>query len=179
MPGGYGTFFISSTSASAGFIGLLFVAVSIAHTLDADYQNRERRLVLAGSSFLALVDNFFVSIVTLTDGVLGLCIMSIVMGVIGLLVTSHLMPRARRAGNFARGFPRRRVNLAFATVAISGYSIQLGLGIALVVQQQNDALIRSLVLTMVALFGSALTRAWEMTWIADQRASGSPPAEVR
>src|SRR5580658_10135909 len=64
--GQYQMFFAASAGASAAILGLLVVAVSVVNADDSDAQTRERRTVLAGSAFLALVDAFFVSIVALT-----------------------------------------------------------------------------------------------------------------
>jgi hypothetical protein len=97
-------FFVASAGASAAILGLLVVAVSVVNADDSDAKTRERRTVLAGSAFLALVDAFFVSIVALTGGAAVLGTSSLVMAVVGLLVTGRLIPRARRAGNFSRGF---------------------------------------------------------------------------
>ncbi|MGA2522503.1 MAG: hypothetical protein ABSG81_16980, partial [Acidimicrobiales bacterium] len=132
MVGHYQMFFVASAGASAAILGLLVVAVSVVNADDSDAKTRERRTVLAGSAFLALVDAFFVSIVALTGGatIFGTC--NLVMAVVGLLATGRLIPRAKRAGNFSRGFPTRRLNLAFATISAGGFSIQLGLASALV-----------------------------------------------
>jgi hypothetical protein len=70
--GHYETFFAASAGASAAILGLLVVAVSVVNADDEDAKTRERRTVLAGSAFLALVDAFFVSIVSLTGGAAGL-----------------------------------------------------------------------------------------------------------
>jgi hypothetical protein len=53
--GHFQNFFIASSGASAAILGLFFVAVTVANTDDADRQTRERRIVLAGSAFLALI----------------------------------------------------------------------------------------------------------------------------
>jgi hypothetical protein len=91
-----------------------------------------------------------------------------------LLATGRLIPRAKRAGNFYRGFPTRRLNFVFAVISAGGFSIQLGLAIALLADAQSSALQRALVLVVVGLFGSALGRAWEVTGIR-QRLSPEPP----
>jgi hypothetical protein len=163
--GKYENFFLASSGASAAFLGLLFVALSVVNRDDADTRTRERRTVLAGSAFLALVDAFFVSIVALTGGAVVFGLSNLAMAVIGLLATSRLMPRARRAGNFARDFPTRNLNIVFAAVSAGGYSIQLGLAIALLADAESSALQRALVLVIVGLYGSALGRAWEVTGI--------------
>jgi hypothetical protein len=163
--GHYEMFFAASAGASAAILGLLVVAVTVVNTDDADTQTRERRTVLAGSAFLTLVDAFFVSIVALTGGAAVFGTSNLVMAMFGLLATSRLVARAKGAGNFSRGFPTRRLNIAFASISVGGYSIQLGLAIALLADTQSSALQRALVLVIVGLFGSALGRAWEVTGI--------------
>ena len=167
--GHYEMFFAASAGASAAILGLLVVAVSVVNADDEDAKTRERRTVLAGSAFLALVDAFFVSIVALTGGAAVFGTSNLVMAMVGLLATIRLIGRAKRAGNFSRGFPTRRLNLAFAAISVGGYSIQLGLAIALLTNSQSSALQRALVLIIVGLFGSALGRAWEVTGIPRRR----------
>ena len=169
MLGHYEMFFAASAGASAAILGLLVVAVSVVNADDADAQTRERRTALAGSAFLALVDAFFVSIVALTGGAAVFGTSNVVMAMVGLLATGRLIGGARRAGNFSRGFPTRRLNFAFAIISAGGYSVQLGLGIALLADTQSSALRRALVLVIVGLFGSALGRAWEVTGIPRRR----------
>jgi hypothetical protein len=165
LVGHYEMFFVASAGASAAILGLLVVAVSVVNADDTDAATRERRTVLAGSAFLALVDAFFVSIVALTGGATVFGTASLVMAIVGLLVTLRLIPRAKEAGNFSRGFPTRRLNIVFAVISAGGFSIQLGLAIALLADSQSSPLQRALVLLIVGLFGSALGRAWEVTGI--------------
>jgi hypothetical protein len=87
------------------------------------------------------------------------------MAIVGLPATQQLIPRAKRAGNFARSSRKRRLNLAFAGISVTGYSVQLGLAVALLAHTQSGALQRALVLVIVAFYGSALGRAWEVTGI--------------
>jgi hypothetical protein len=165
----YQDFFLASSGASAAILGLLVVAVSIVNSDDEDPHTRERRTVLAGSAFVALVDVFIVSIVSLTGGAVVFGVSSAAMAVVGLMATSQLMPRAKRAGNFARGFPTRRLNIAFAAISAGGFSIQLGLAVALLASSHSAALERALMLVIVGLYGSALGRAWEVTGIRGRR----------
>ncbi|MGH3172095.1 MAG: hypothetical protein ACRDN0_40345 [Trebonia sp.] len=165
MVGHYDNFFIASAGASAAILGLLVVAVSVVNADDSDPTTRENRTVLAGSAFVGLVDIFLVSIVTLTGGSVVFGLSSLVMAAVGLLATRRLVPRARRAGNFSRGFRTRRLNIAFASISLGGYSVQLGLAAALLTNTKNTALQHALVLVIVALYCSALGRAWEVTGI--------------
>jgi hypothetical protein len=167
--GHYENFFIASSGASAAILGLLFVAVTVANTDDADLKTRERRTVLAGSAFLALIDAFFVSILALTGGAVVFGLSSLLMAIVGLLGTNRLIRRSWRAGNFSRGFPTRRLNLVFASVSAGGYSVQLGLATALLASDRSSALQRALVLVVVCLYASALGRAWDVMGIGRRR----------
>jgi hypothetical protein len=163
--GHYESFFTASAGASAAILGLLVVAVSVVNADDANPTTRELRTVLAGSAFVVLVDIFFVSIVALTGGSVVFGLASVAMAAVGLLATRQLIPRAKRAGNFSRSSPTRLLNLAFALSSVVGYSSQLGLAVALLANTHSAALQRALVLVIVALYGSALGRAWVVTGI--------------
>jgi hypothetical protein len=163
--GHYDNFFIASAGASAAILGLLVVAVSVVNADDANPTTRENRTVLAGSAFVALVDIFFVSIVALTGGSVALGLSSLATATVGLLATRLLVPRAKRAGNFSRGFRTRELNIAFASISVAGYSAQFGLAVALLADTGSATLQHALVLVLVALYCSALGRAWEVTGI--------------
>jgi hypothetical protein len=163
--GHYENFFITSAGASAAILGLLVVAVSVVNADDANPTTRELRTVLAGSAFVALVDIFMVSIVVLTGGSVVFGLSSLVMAALGLLATRGLIPRAKRAGTFSRSFRTRELNIAFASISVGSYSVQLGLAIALLANTRSATLQHALVLVIVALYGSALGRAWEVTGI--------------
>jgi hypothetical protein len=163
--GRFENFFIASAGASAAILGLLVVAVSVVNADDENPTTRELRTVLAGSAFVVLVDVFFVSIVALTGGSVVLGLASVAMAIVGLLATKQLIPRARRAGNFARSSRNRELNLVFASTSVAGYSVQLGLAVALLANTGSVALQRALVLVIVAFYASALGRAWEVTGI--------------
>jgi len=162
----YANFFIASAGASAAILGLLVVAVSVVNTDDSELTTRELRTVLAGSAFVALVDIFFVSLVALTGGSVDLGLASLAMAAVGLLATKSLIPRARRAGNFARTSRARKLNIAFASVSVGSYSVQFVLAAALLLNTRSAALQHALVLIIVVLYGSALARTWEVSGIA-------------
>jgi len=165
VAGPYEDFFIASAGASAAILGLLVVAIAVVNADDGNLTTRELRTVLAGSAFVALIDIFMVSIVALTGGPLALGGSSLAMAVVGLLATRQLIPRAKRAGNFSRGSRARELNLVFATVSVVAYSVQFGLAVALLADSRSGGLQRALVLVLVALYGSALARAWEVAVI--------------
>jgi hypothetical protein len=164
--GHFESFFITSAGASAAILGLLVVAVSVVNADDANPTTRELRTVLAGSAFVALVDIFIVSIVALTGGSVVLGLSSLAMAIVGLLATRRLIPRAKRAGNFSRSSPTRTLNIAFASISIVSYPVQLGLAVALLANTHSAALQRGLVVVLVALYCSALGRSWVVTGIS-------------
>jgi hypothetical protein len=161
----YEDFFIASAGASAAILGLLVVAIAVVNADDSNPTTRELRTVLAGSAFVALVDIFLVSTVALTGGSVDLGVSSLVMAVVGLLATRRLVPRAKQAGNFARGARARNVNIVFASASVASYSTQLGLAVALLTDTRSGGLQHALVLVLVALYCSALGRAWVVTGI--------------
>ncbi len=165
MVGHYQNFFIASAGASAAILGLLVVAVSVVNADDANPTTRELRTVLAGSAFVALVDIFMVSIVALTGGSVVFGLSSLVMAAVGLLATKGLIPRAKRAGNFSPASRTRTLNIAFALLSAVAYPVQLGLAAWLLTDARSAALQRALVLVLVALYCSALGRAWVVTGI--------------
>ena len=166
--GHYESFFITSAGASAAILGLLVVAVSVVNADDANPTTRELRTVLAGSAFVALVDIFLVSMVALTGGSVVFGLSSLAMAIVGLLATRRLIPRAQRAGNFSRGFRARRLNIAFALISVAAYSAQLGLAVAVLTNTRSVALQQALVLVIVALYCSALGRAWVVAGISQR-----------
>ena len=166
MVGHYQNFFIASAGASAAILGLLVVAVSVVNADDANPKTRELRTVLAGSAFLALVDIFLVSIVALTGGSSVFALSSLAMAIVGLVTTARLVPRAMRAGNFSPGFRARTLNIAFASLSVAAYTVQLILAAALLTDTHSGALQRALVLVIAALYCSALGRAWVVTGIS-------------
>jgi hypothetical protein len=87
------------------------------------------------------------------------------MATVGLLATRRLITRAGRAGNFSCGFRTGKLNIAFASISVGGYSMQLVLAVALLVNTRSAALQHALVLVIVALYCSALGRTWEVTGI--------------
>jgi hypothetical protein len=176
--GHYESFFTASAGASAAILGLLVVAVTVVNADDANPATRELRTVLAGSAFVALVDIFLVSIVALTGGSVVFGLSSLAMAAVGLLATRGLIPRAKRAGNFSRESRTRTLNIAFALISVAAYSVQFGLAAALLANTRSAALQRALVLVIVALYCSALGRAWVVTGITRRAPVGPAQAEL-
>jgi amino acid transporter len=115
-----------------------------------------------------------VSIASLLGGNRTFAIVSIAMAVVGCWGVSRLLPRSIRAGHLKRGAPHLALNFGFAITLVGFYTVQLGLGIAFLFDLTSGALIHALLFTLVALYGSALARAWEITWIRVEDPEAAP-----
>ena len=81
----------------------------------------------------------------------------------GLLVVAVSVVNADDANPTTREL--RTLNLAFASIAVVGYSVQLGLAVALLTDSHSAARQRALVLVIVVFYGSAPGRTSEVTGI--------------
>jgi len=159
----YSNFFLASAGASAAFIGLLFVSLTIADTGEQDPRARANRDALAGSAFAQLINAFFVSMGGLTDEVRIFAGLGAAMAVFGLWTTSRLLPGVIRAGNWARTSPVRTTNIAFPVASIVVYVLQLAFAIGLLIYPDSSALLRLSVVVLLGLYAGAVARAWKIT----------------
>jgi hypothetical protein len=143
-------YFAAATAAAGALIGLLFVAISLKpdSIFGESAQTNTRRL--AESSFTALVNAFFVSLVAIIPGT-NLGWVSAIMAVLSLYSTFARRVRDADVSNLAV--------LGFTTVLYLG---QLGIGIALIVVPGNADLVYKLAYLAVAAFAIALARAWAL-----------------
>ena len=159
----YSNFFLASAGASAAFIGLLFVSLTVADIGDRDQRARTNRDALAGSAFMQLLDAFFVSMGGLADEVRIFAGLGAAMAVFGLWTTSRLLPGVIRAGNWARTSPVRTTNIVFPVASIVVYVLQLAFAIGLLFSPDNPALLRLSVVVLLGLYAGAVARAWKIT----------------
>lgn len=158
----YSSFFVASSAASAAFIGLLFVALTIANLDSGEERTRTRRDTLAGSAFIQLLDAFFVSTASLAGDLNIFAGVSVVMAGLGLWSHGRLIPRVIRSGNWARGAPGRAQNIALPLTSILVYVLQLGSAASLFLTPTNPGLLRLAVLIAMGLYAGALARSWEI-----------------
>ena len=159
----YSNFFLASAGASAAFIGLLFVSLTIADTAERDERARTNRDALAGSAFAQLLNAFFVSMGGLADEVRIFAGVGAGMAVFGLWTTSRLLPGVVRAGNWARTSPVRTTNIVFPVASIVVYMLQLAFAVGLLFSPDNPALLRLSVVVLLGLYAGAAARAWKIT----------------
>jgi hypothetical protein len=161
----YSNFFVASTAASAGFIGLLFVSLTIADTREPDDRTRTNRDALAGSAFTQLLDAFFVSLGGLAREPHIFAGLGVGMAIFGLWTTSRLLPGVIRSGNWARDAPFRTSNIVMPTASILVYALQLAFATGVLLYTTNSVLFRLAVLVVLGLYAGAVARAWKITRI--------------
>ena len=159
----YSNLFVASAGSAAAFIGLLFVALTIANQGQPDSEVMTRRQSLAASAFALLIDAFAVAIAGLAGDLNVFVAAMFLMAIFGLLVTARHLPRAVRAGNWQRGSFGRTANFVLPMTSIPTYLAQIGLGSWLLANSDDADVLRASVLVMLALYAGALGRAWEVT----------------
>ena len=166
IPATFSNFFLAMAGAGAGLVGLLFVAISInpARVLGSDGQPEHQ--VMAESTFSALVNGFFLSCAALIPaGSIGY--VGMVFAALGLMATIRLTlrlartPLAKTGSGTARWVRVLRIYLVnVLSLALYGYEFYIS---SQLIQPplSHDQLI-ALCDVLLALYGVALIRAWEL-----------------
>lgn len=155
LPNDYTDFLVAVVTASASFIGLLFVAM----TLTTDNTNKSKKQIttekiMAEGSYIALLDLFFVSLVGLLPNA-HIGYPMLIMGMLGIS-NSYRLSKVGLRDDVSRGL------LGASTIT---YVAQFIYGIY-IVSHHDHVINTSIFLAIVLiLFGSALGRARELTGI--------------
>jgi ABC-type multidrug transport system permease subunit len=159
LPSDYQDFLVAVVTASASFIGLLFVAVSfITDTQGKSSKKLAKENITAEGAYIALLDLFFVSLVALVPKTSIGHIMAI-MALLGLTSFFRMVKTGKESG-------LRRGILGVSTVV---YAVQLIYGLY-VIEHSHKLINSSIFLTIIfMLFATALARAWELTGINEHK----------
>jgi hypothetical protein len=162
VPSNYTSFFAASAQAAGALIGLLFVVIALRPKRIVGPQADSTSRGLAASSFVGLVNAFFVSLLALIPGH-NIGIGAAIMAVFSLYYTTRLH----------LGHPgARRVTIFVASVL--AYGIELCLAIAFVLRPHDSDLVTYFTFVLIGCFSVALSRAWQLmqsTTIEQERAS--------
>jgi hypothetical protein len=165
--GPYHDFLIACAGASASFIGLLFVALSLVITRkgeSVDLEFSDRRL--AESAFTALANVFFVSLVALMpDTNIGYG--ALAMALIGMRSSWLLFTRAKDIQKEGGGYPKREVFWIIISLLI--YLAQAVFSVRLLMNPLNTSDLNWMTSIIIFLFGAGLVRSWELTGIRADR----------
>jgi len=158
IPDTYITFMQGSTGASAALLGLLFVAIQLAPARTVGDTAPVGRRATAESTFTALVNVFFISLVGLTpDANIGL--VAVILALIGLLGTLRLGGDYRHARLTRQGHVRA-VTLLLASLVV--YALELLYAVQLIRTPSAVGSLDNLVDVLIAIYGLGLGRAWSL-----------------
>ncbi len=158
VPSEFLNFFIASTGAGAALVGLLFVAVSLAPEQMVTRQAPVERQAVAGSAFTALINAFFISLVTLIPHFYpGTFIVTIsLLSLLTSLIQAWSLMRLRKGW---QSFLRRAF-LVFLSVGLYGFELRDGVG--LISDPAQVGFVYELLFVLLGAFALSLTRAWEL-----------------
>lgn len=166
VPATFSNFFLAMAGAGAGLVGLLFVAISVNPTRILGAEGQPEHQVMAESTFSCLVNGFFLSCGALLP-VSGVGYIGIVFATLGLIATARLTiwlartPMSASPTRTAR--VRRLVRVYLITVvsfALYGYELIICTRLlGPTISKDNLIVLCNLLL---ALYGVALVRAWEL-----------------
>lgn len=149
-------FMIAAVTASASFIGLLFVAISFAID-EKRFSTAElkSRRVLAESSNAALLSVFFISLVALVPGV-NIGYVMLIMAWAGFGNVGHFLVVERKL---------HRYNIAILNFSGLVYVVQGIYAITILLHMHSYTSKYGLMTLFIFLFTIALSRAWELTGV--------------
>lgn len=158
VPPEFLNFFIASTSAGAALVGLLFVAVSIAPEQMVTRRAPVERQAVAGSAFTALINAFFISLVSLIP---HFNIGTLIVPFICLCLATTLI-QAWQLLRLPKGWQSflRRAFLVVLSFAL--YGLELVNALQLSFDPSLVGALYGLILLLVGAFALGLIRAWEL-----------------
>lgn len=157
VPESFNNFFLASAGIGATLVGLIFVAVSIApeHIVQANAPIERR--AMAGSSFTALLNAFFISFGALIPGLIGS--FTLVMSALGLTASSFLawnLLKERKRWQYVV----RRVLLIVVSFIL--YGLEFYCAILIAKEPGNVENFYMLAVLLITVYGIGLTRAWQL-----------------
>jgi hypothetical protein len=161
IPNAMDNYFLASAGASAALVGLIFVAISL--------WPREKMIgappawrAVAGGSFLALINAFFVSLSALNTG-LNLGWAGLAMSLIGIVNSSLLgFPLLRPTPNWKEQIPVILANRLMVFASLAVYAAEGYFGVRLLVKPDDALASEGIAMVLVLLYALGLIRAWEL-----------------
>jgi hypothetical protein len=151
-------FFLAGASVAGALIGLLFVAISVAHERltaeDADQAHRVR----ASAALTAFSNALVISLFALVPGV-GIGWTAVVVSLLGLSFAAGSLLSLRRERRGQAGRPRDAVFLAGLVIS---FVLQLIFGLRLAVHDHDPGAARGIAILVIVCFLIGIARSWEL-----------------
>jgi hypothetical protein len=150
VPSNYTSFFDASSQAAGALIGLLFVVIALRPKQIVGPHADSAARGLAASTFVGLVNAFFVSLLALIPGH-NIGIGAAIMALLSLYYTLRLHlahPGARHVMIFV--------------VSLVAYGIECGLSVAFILRPHDTDFVTYLTFVLIGCFSVALSRAWQL-----------------
>jgi hypothetical protein len=162
--GSFETFFLATAGAGGAFIGLLFVAISIApkSTFGHMMAPGAPRQQLAEGALVTMANGFVVSSIALIPGI-NVGWVAFGGGIWGTAAASYIGWRVAQFHRLDGSSVTRRHLLrvvSLSTIATVIYAIEALLGLQLLLHENADGAVRGLALTVIGLYALAILRAW-------------------
>ncbi len=149
VPSSYLSYFTATAGVSGALIGLLFVAVSLRADTVFGPDAPPRGRMLAMSSFTALVNAFFVSVLAIVPQTnIGYGAIALSVGSLWNTVRLH------------RSLRRQEPQYLTLVLSFSAYTVELIVGVVLLVHPKATWAVNILCYVVFANFVAALSRAW-------------------
>jgi hypothetical protein len=161
VPSSFHDFFVASAGAGAALVGLLFVAISISPQGTVGRNAPLEKQVLATSTFTAMINAFFISLVALVPRV-NLGVIAVIMGALAFANSVTLGWYFLRERRDTSKRTARLSSLFLVLVGLGLYGYEVIQGIQLMLQPSTTGIVTLLTSITVAVYGLGLTRAWEL-----------------
>jgi hypothetical protein len=170
------TFFLASTGAGGAFIGLLFVALSIAPnaTFGRGDASGAPRQQLAEATLVTLANGFVVSSFALIPGI-NVGWVAFAGGIWGVGAAAYIAWRFfqfHQHGTLHESWQHLIRVVTLSLVATLIYAVEATLGLALLFDETETGALRGLALTVTALYALAILRAWILLGDPEEGLSG-------
>jgi len=151
VPSSYASFFDAASQAAGALIGLLFVVIALKPGKIVGDRAESTSRGLAASSFIGLVNAFFVSLLAQIPGHHNIGIGATIVAVLSLLRTIRLH----------LGHPGARHLLVFL-FSLLAYGLELYVAIAFILSPHDVDLVTYMCFVVIGCFAVALSRAWQL-----------------
>ena len=154
----YASLFSTSANAGAALAGLLFLAVTVGSVPTVGRRAPIERRTVAASSFIALVNAFFVSLGALIPGA-NFGSVALPVGLVSIITTFRIGQELAMGQRTALARLRRLALVGVATVV---YAIEAWQGLQLLLKPDDRGPVSVIASMLLPIYFMGILRAWEL-----------------